>query len=371
MPNHQPFVTIAIPCLNEAMHIERCLRDALGQDYPSDRLEVIAVDGGSTDGTRAILERVTREEPRARWLPNPRRIQAHGLNVAFRAARGDVLVRFDAHAEYAPDYVAQCVAVLERTGAANVGGAQRAKAHSPFQHSLCAALESPLGVGGAAYRSPFKEGYVDTVFCGAFRREILERVGLYDPNAITNEDAELNQRILRAGARIYLSRSIVAHYHPRGTLRELARQYFRYGTGRARTLLKHGQFANGRPFVPFVGLVGAAGVVLFTPKLISCMAFGGYLALTGMEAYRVTRRNKEACMLSAWAIFPTLHFAHGAGMAAGLVRYTLRRDWGRPEYLKSRPPTQAWCSDPPTEGAEVSSGLPERETQQGYRTQLA
>ena len=210
-----PFVTIAIPCFNEQGHIEACLADVFAQDYPADRFEVLVADGMSTDRTREILQQLsTRYRDRLRVIENPRRIQSPAMNAMIAAARGEVIVRMDVHARYAPDYVRQCIVVLDETGADNVGGAQRAVAETSFQRALCAALESPLGVGGARYRNPDMEGYVDTVFLGAFRRKVLNAVGGYDDNAITNEDAELNQRILEAGGKIFLSRKIVVNYTP-------------------------------------------------------------------------------------------------------------------------------------------------------------
>ena len=205
-----------------------------------------------------------------------------------KQATGDVFVRMDVHCEYAPDYVRKCVETLERTGADNVGGAQRAKAQTFFQRALCAALTSPLGVGGAKYRSADAEGFVDTVFLGAFRRRVFETVGLWDPGAITNEDAELNQRILDSGGQIYLSRDIVVHYFPRDSFQTLAKQYYKYGRGRARTLLKLGSFPNLRPLAPFAMVVGAAALVALPPLWpIAPLAFATYALATGAEAVRV------------------------------------------------------------------------------------
>ncbi len=234
--NH--FVTIAMPCLNEEAFIGQCLQSVLEQTYPLDRIEVLVADGGSTDGTLEAIGRLAARDRRIRVIDNPERFQAAGLNRILREARGDVIVRMDVHCEYAPDYVQKCVEVLERTGADNVGGAQRCRGRSAFEKAVCAALRSPLGVGGAAYRNPEKEGYVDTVFLGAYRKSVFDRIGPWDPAAITNEDAELNQRLVAAGGRIYLSREIVVHYSPRSSFGALARQYYRYGRGRARTLTK-------------------------------------------------------------------------------------------------------------------------------------
>jgi hypothetical protein len=232
------------------------------------------------------------------------------------------------HCEYATDYVRKCVEVLECTGADNVGGAQRARATTRFQRALCAALASPFGVGGARYRSTAHEGFVDTVFLGAFRRSVFDRVGLYDLGAITNEDAELNQRIVESGGKVYLSREIVVHYHPRESFGALAKQYFRYGRGRARTLLKHRRFLSVRPVLPFAMVVVGASLVITSPvQPITPLAFGAYALATGVEAVRVGRDAGLAAIPLVWAIFPILHVAHGVGFAAGLLRYGLRRDW--------------------------------------------
>jgi glycosyltransferase involved in cell wall biosynthesis len=260
-----PTVTIAMPAYNEENYIEACIASVQAQDYPKDRIEILVADGRSTDRTLDILARLSAEDPRIKVVDNPARLQAAGLGQMVKQATGDIIVRMDVHCEYAPDYVRRCVETLERTGADNVGGAQRAKSKSFFQRALCAALDSPLGVGGAAYRSADSEGFVDTVFLGAFRRKVFETVGLWDPGAITNEDAELNQRILEAGGQIYLSRDIVVHYFPRDSFKTLAKQYYKYGRGRARTLLKLGSFPTLRPALPFLMVCGGATLFALPP----------------------------------------------------------------------------------------------------------
>ena len=226
---------------------------------------------------------------------------------------------------------------MRRTGADNVGGAARARAETPFQHALCAALDSPLGVGGAGYRSADAEGYVDTVFCGAFPRAVFERVGIYDPGAVVNEDAELNQRIAAAGGRIYLSRRIVAHYYPRASLTSLARQYFRYGQGRARTLLKGRRLPRPRNIGPFLAVIVATALLLAAPRSpVTWGLIALYVLTTLAEAVRVSRRRPGARPLAVWPLFPAMHGAHGCGMLVGFVRYGLRPDWGPVERLAPR-----------------------------------
>jgi succinoglycan biosynthesis protein ExoA len=315
-----------MPCLDEAGFIETCLKSVGAQTHPPDRTEILVADGGSRDGTREILARLAREDPRLRVIDNPDRIQAAGLNRLLAEARGDVFVRMDVHCEYAPDYVEKCIAVLERTGADNVGGSPRPRGESPFQKAVCAALTSPLGAGGAPQWNPANEGFVHSVPFGAFRRDVLRAVGGFDPRAVTNEDAELNQRLIAAGRRVYLSPEIVFSYYPRASLVGLARQYFRYGQGRARTLVKHRGLLNPRPALPFLALVFALAVLLLFPAAAPWLA-ALYAVATLAEAIRVARSDGWRVTLLAWAVFPTMLLAHGSGFAAGLVRYSLAPDW--------------------------------------------
>ena len=316
-----PLVSIAMPAYNEERFIETCIGSVQAQDYPADRIEILA--------ELAIVD------PRIRVVDNPERLQAAGLNKLIREARGDIVVRMDVHCEYAPSYVRKCVETMEKTGADNVGGAQRARAKNPFQRALCAALASPLGVGGAGYRDASKEGFVDTVFLGAFRRKIFETIGLYDPKAITNEDAELNQRLLESGGKIYLSKEIEVHYYPRDSFKTLARQYYKYGRGRARTLLKLGRFPTIRPAIPFLMVVGGATLLVVPPLWpIAPVALAAYALATGAEAVRVGGDLGPGGIATVWGILPTLHVSHGIGFAAGLIRYLRDPDWAPLEMLE-------------------------------------
>jgi cellulose synthase/poly-beta-1,6-N-acetylglucosamine synthase-like glycosyltransferase len=337
-----PLVTIVIPCRDEEPYIEGCVRSALAQDWPHDRLEILVADGMSMDATREILLRLAAEDPRIHLLDNTARIPAGGLNEGIRRARGAFIVRMDVHAEYPPDFVRKCVGVLDRTGADNVGGPAKAKARTFFQRCVAAALASPLGVGGSRYPAGDAEGWVESVWPGAFRRDVFERVGLFDPNALSSEDIELDRRIADAGGRAYSSPEIGLHYYPRESMRALARQYFRYGRGRARTLLKHGRsgaWGPARPAMPFFWLLGE--VALFATSRWQPFApwsLAAYALATGAEAVRVGRQEGPLAVPVVWAIFPIVHVAQGAGFATGLVRYVLRPDWSPGERLA---PTEA------------------------------
>ena len=215
-----------------------------------------------------------------------------------------MIVRMDVHCEYAPDYVENCVDVLERTGADNVGGSPRCRGESPFQKAVCAALRSPLGAGGAPQWNPNNEGFVHSVPFGALRREKSSCPSAASTaRAVTNEDAELNQRLIAAGRRVYLSPDIVFSYFPRASVGGLVRQYFRYGQGRARTLVKHRQLLNPRPALPF----GAVVVALVTAALAPRAALGLgslYAVATLVEALRVGWRDGWCVSLLVWLDLP-------------------------------------------------------------------
>jgi glycosyltransferase involved in cell wall biosynthesis len=320
----EPAVSIVIPCYQEEEHIETVVKSAATQRYPQHLVEILVVDGGSVDRTCEIVRALAAEDPRIKLLHNPARLQAPAMNMAIVRSRGDVIVRMDAHADYDENYVAAGVAALRRTGALNVGGAVRLRARTTFQRALCLALESPLGVGGSGAWNPAREGFVESVWGGVFRREAFELVGLYDPQARTNEDAELCQRIIERGGRVYQSREVINHYYPRKSLTALFRQYLAYGNGRARTFCRRGKLLSPRPMVPFIALTTFVMLVLASmiepqmlPVLLGAIAL--YLLVVIAEALRASKRVDIRLLPRVAAIFPVMHVAHGIGFAVGLV----------------------------------------------------
>ena len=229
-----PTVSIILPVRNEEAQLDRCLRSVAEQTY-SAVIEIVVADGGSTDKTRSVASAFDK----VRVVDNPRRIRPAGLNAAIAAATGEIIVRVDARTALAPDYVERCVDALGRSGAAIVGGQMRYEAETPAQRGIVAAMTSRLGAGPAAFR---REGgrprYVDTVYLGAFRAETIRDVGGYDEWSGGNEDAELAWRAQRSGG-VYLDPSIKSLYLGRDRLGPLARQFYRYGHNRARTIRKH------------------------------------------------------------------------------------------------------------------------------------
>lgn len=303
-----PSVTVAIPVLDEARHIDDCLAAVAAQTYPA-ILEVLVIDGGSRDDTVARARRF----PGVRVLHNPRRRQAAALNLALEEARGEILVRVDGHCLIAPDYVARCVAALSDTGAAMVGGAQVPVPAPGFSGGVGLAMGSRLGAGPARFHHPGgRAGWVDTVYLGAYRVADARQVGGYQADQTTNEDAELAWRLGQHGG-VWFDPTIRSVYLPRGSLRALARQFFAYGQGRARTVWRHPRSLSPRQLAApalVVGLVGpwrngvaAAYALMLTAVLVSTAAR--------------TRAKSLVAALAAPLAVATMHLAWGVGFLTG------------------------------------------------------
>ena len=254
-------ITVVMPCLDEEGFIRQAV-ESLVDDWFQENGELIIVDGMSEDGTRKVIESMMKEGIPVRLLNNEHRIQAHGLNIGIEASRGEIIIRADAHCVYPPEYIQKCMEMLEETGAANVGGMMLPVGKEESQQVVALALRHPVGVGDAKWHLGNYRGFVDTVYLGTFRKVLFEEIGLYDTECRTNEDAELNLRILKAGKKIYMDGGIQVIYYPRETLDRLARQYFRYGRGRAYTTLKHRRLTSWRQAAPVALLAGLGGAIV-------------------------------------------------------------------------------------------------------------
>ena len=300
-----PSVTVAVPVLNEGRHIEDCLASVAAQTYAG-VVEVLVVDGGSTDDTR----RLARRFPKVRVLDNPARIQSAALNLALSAAKGEVIVRVDGRCRVAPDYVERCVEALETTGAAMVGGAMQPVAEGWLGSGIAEALTSRLGAGPARFHTGGASGFVDTVYLGAFRRQLAEHVGGFADELATNEDAEFAIRMAPHGG-IWFDPGIMSSYTPRTDLARLGRQFFRYGRGRAATVRRHPRSLSPRQ-------LAAPLLVLSLLMPWRLPVTGAYLALVGGRALLQLRRRPGSALGLLVAI-PTMHLPWGAGFLRGLL----------------------------------------------------
>jgi len=327
-----PAVSIVLPCRNESEHIAACLRSILAQeDLPDGRgFEVLVADGMSDDGTRAKLQAIAAADPRVRIIDNPERIVPTGLNAAIRAARGEIIIRMDAHTEYAPDYVRQCVAVLEETGADNVGGPWQARGTGPVQAAIAAAFHSPFACGAARSHYSSFEGFLDNVYLGCWRRETLVRIGLFDEELVRNQDDELNFRLVRNGGRLWQSPRIQSWYRPRSSLRALFRQYLQYGYWKILVMRKHGQPASLRHIVPglfaITLLLLAVAAPFALPARIGLAVLGGlYLGAVVPASLLTARRAGWSLLAILPIVFGCFHFGYGLGSLFGIWDFLIRR----------------------------------------------
>ncbi len=323
-----PLVSIVLPCRNEQGYIQACLQSALNQDPPDSGFEILVADGMSTDGTREYLQQMARQDPRIRVLDNPGRIVSTGLNGAIRAARGDIIVRMDAHTLYAPDYVRECLAVMRETGADNVGGPMQTTAGTFMERAIRAVFHSAFAVGGARSHQTGYEGFVDTVIYGCWKRSVFERVGYFDEELVRNQDDEHNLRLIRAGCKIYQSKRIRSWYHVRGSLKALFRQYMQYGYWKALVIRKHQSPASFRHVVPgtFVGclcMLAALGLFWY-PALWGAVGLAALYAAAALAVSLITAARTQ------WALLPVLpvvlwcfHFGYGYGFLRGILDLVL------------------------------------------------
>ncbi|MBI4307954.1 MAG: glycosyltransferase [Chloroflexi bacterium] len=358
-----PLVTVVVPCRDEKRSVEACVRSILAQDYPRDRMEVLVVDGMSRDGTRAAVSRIAARDSRIRLLDNPSGTTPAALNIGVHTARGRYIVRVDAHTTLEPDYVRQCVERLEATGADNVGGLMRAMREGYVGKAIALAHHCRFGLGGGRFHHATQEEEADTVYMGAFRRDVFDRVGLFNEDLLRGQDIEMNYRIRRAGGRVLLAPAIRSSYRNRSTLGGLWRQYVANGMWNVRVAQVAPGALSLRHWVPLAFVLALVGALLLaltsvgvTPLLL---LVGLYLLLALGFSAGLTIRHGLRFLFVLPAVFACLHVSYGVGYLAGFWRFALpaedrlmsRRAWvatglvllgASALYAKTLAPTITW-----------------------------
>jgi glycosyltransferase involved in cell wall biosynthesis len=331
MQANTPFVTIIMPLRNESDLITQSLGAVLAQDYPPDQMEVVIADGMSSDNTRQkIRDLAAHSNIPVRVVDNPSRIVPTGFNTALEQAQGDLIMRVDGHTVIEPDYVRQCVDALERTGADNVGGRMRAVSTTPLGETIAQATSSPFGVGGARFHYSDREEWVDTVYMGAWHRQVFERIGCFDEEFVRNQDDEFNYRLLAQGGRILLSPQIKSRYYNRSNLKALWRQYFQYGMYKVRVMQKHPHQMRPRQFVPPIFVLSVMTTALFAPfskfgRRLLALVTAAYTAANLLVSLITSRQQGRRLTHLLPIVFGTLHFSYGLGFLVGLWRF--RNHW--------------------------------------------
>lgn len=329
---NDPFITVICPIRNEEKHIEACLQSILDQDYDPALMEILVVDGMSSDGTRAIVRKLRAQDGRIRLLDNPGHIVPTAMNIGIQQARGEIIVRVDGHATIAGNYLSACVRHLAATGAACVGGPIESINTTYVGHAIALAMSFPFGVGNSRFRTSNFCGYVDTLAFGAYRREVFEKIGLFDEELVRCQDDELNYRLRKFGGEIYMTPDIRSRYFPRARLKKLWRQYFQYGYWKVRVLQKHPRMMQPRQFVPgaFVGAVicsPMSALFLQPTWLAGAGILGLYTAANLCAALVLSCQRGLKYLPLLPLVFMLLHFSYGLGFLWGLIRFAGR--WGK------------------------------------------
>lgn len=321
------FVSILIPIRNEGNYISQCLQAVSRQDYPSDRFEILISDGLSTDNTKALVAEWMKNDHRIRLFDNPQKIVPTGMNRLIPQAKGEVIIRVDGHCVIAPDYVRNCVRHLQEDGVDGVGGPMHSIGEDLISEVTALAMSSKFGVGNSSFRT--ESGVTklaDTVPFPAYKRSIIEKVGLYDEELVRNQDDEYNYRIREAGGKILLAEDVKSEYYSRGSLLKLWKQYFQYGFWKVRVLQKHPRQMSLRQFVP-LAFVLALVLTLFLSLLVP-WGWKALLALVG--AYFLTNLSASIIIGSGQGInkllllplaFAIIHFSYGLGFLVGLFKF--------------------------------------------------
>ena len=326
-----PLVSVVIPCRNEASFIGRCLDSVLVSEYPANLLEVIVADGMSRDGTRECVAAYTARDSRVRLIDNPAGVTPVALNRAIGVARGGVIVRLDARAEIAPEYIARAVESLDSGEADCVGGAMRTltEGSGKFAEAIRIALTHPFGVGNSHFRTGScsdQPRWVDAVYGACWHREVFDRLGWFNERLERSQDIEFSTRLRRAGGKILVSPEMQINYYVHGSLRDFWRRNWSNGVWAVLPLAcSPGIVVRWRHLAPLglvIALTGAvaASVWLETGWLAIAVA-GPYVAANlAASAHAVLTESKVSAALLMPVVFASLHLAYGFGSLWGCVR---------------------------------------------------
>jgi succinoglycan biosynthesis protein ExoA len=329
-----PFVSAVIPCRNEAKFLRPCLDSLLANDYPVDRFEVLVIDGDSDDGTALIAGEFAGSRANVRVLHNPARAIPVAMNLGIREARGDVILKIDAHADYDADYISACVRRMQEYDADCVGGVLETKPAKPglVGRAVAAVLSHGFGSGNAAFRTGVPSPrWADTAAFGCYKRSVFDKIGMYDERLIRSSDMDLNTRLRKSGGRILLAPDIRARYYCRTELPDFFRRNLLDGFWALYPIRFGSRLMKFRHLLPLICLI--AGVlmlvagVFWPPLLIAILGLAGLYIVMALAAG--TQLAWQARELRFVALVPFIFALRHSG-------YALGASWGAVKGLVGR-----------------------------------
>jgi len=312
------FVSIIIPCRNEEKFISQCLDSILANDYPKENLEILVIDGVSEDGTKEIVKKYTNQYPFIKILENPKKFTPFALNIGIKQAKGEIIMRMDAHSTYEKDYILKCIKYLKEYNADNVGGIWKIvpREKTLVAKSIAFASSSIFGAGDAFYRRSYSKGpkWVDTVFGGCYKKEVFKKIGLFNKNLIRSEDMEFNLRLRKAGGKILLVPEIVSYYYPKSNLKEFFFHNFEDGIWAIYPLKFMKTPLRLRHYIPLI-------FVLTLPLNIWF-----YIPLSLFFSLQIAFREKDLRLFFLMPlVFAARHIGYGLGSVVGLIKLLINK----------------------------------------------
>jgi GT2 family glycosyltransferase len=320
-----PAVSVVMPVLNEAKHLERSVELILSQEYHGE-LELVIALGPSKDATEWIARKLALKDSRIKLVGNPTGRTPAGLNAGLMAASHDIIARVDGHGLLLPGYMERAVSLLERTGAANVGGLMLAVGETGFEQAVARAYRSKVGLGGGRFHVGGPEGPAETVYLGVFRREVLERLGGFNDHYHRAQDWELNFRIRQAGELVWFSPELAVTYRPRSSWPELVRQFFHTGRWRREVIRQYPSTATVRylapPVVTGAVLAGTVAGIVGTVTEVSMLRHGwlaplAYLLGVLTASIPEGRGMSGPARLLLPGVLASMHLSWGSGFLFG------------------------------------------------------
>jgi len=330
-------VSVLLPCRNEERYISTVIVNIINQDYDINYIDFLIIDGMSDDSTREIIDKYQKTFNFLRLINNPYKTVPYALNLGIKNSTGEIIIRIDAHAVYPPNYISTLVYYLDKLGADNVGGVWETlpSSNSKVAKSISIALSTPFGVGNAEYRIRYNASReyveVDTVPFGCYRREVFDKIGLFDEDLTRNQDNEFNERLKKNGGKIYLIPSLKVQYFARDSYMKLFKMQFQYGYFGPLVDLKLKRPTRIRRYIPTIFVLSLILPLLLVPVdtrlgLVSAISLVLYIVASASfslyELYK--RRNLHLFPFLAYAYLVS-HISYGIGYLAGVWDFLLNK----------------------------------------------